>query len=228
MKQIGRVVQNPNSKACPRWLQNQPTSTGVCNVTSCHAKVHANTRLGTPSEIEQLLAVKVEAFTVLETTSTVGLRREHYNTIYRELHPKQPCGSCGALPGRGESTFSRKCPDPETINTHLNRISGENKIIKDETRICLPCYKYCISIIHNKEDPQADVNITVYDIIKELDMKIQEYHTAPAETKSKYDLLELASTSCSKNLAIHLANDQAVLLSTVHNDFVHEVEHTSI
>ena len=74
MKQIGRFIQNPNSNACPRWLQNQPTSTGVCNITSCHAKVHANTRLGTPSEIEQLLAVKVEAFTVLEITSiSVGL-----------------------------------------------------------------------------------------------------------------------------------------------------------
>ena len=114
------------------------------------------------------------------------------------------------------------------ISTHLNRISGEHKIITDETRICLPFYKYCSSIIHNKEDPQADVNITVYDIIKVLDMKIQECHTAPAETKSTYDLLELASTSCSKNLAIHLANDQAVLLSTVHNDFIHEVECTSI
>ena len=100
-------VQNPNSKARPRWLQNQPTSTGVYNITSCHAKVHANTRLGTPSEVEQLLAVKVEAFTVLKTTSiSVGLCREHYNALYRELHPKQLCGSCGALPGSGESTFS--------------------------------------------------------------------------------------------------------------------------
>jgi hypothetical protein len=85
-----------------------------CNITSCHGEIHSNTRLATPSEIEQLLAVKIEAFTVLESSSiSVGLCRDHYNALYRELHPKEPCGSCGALPGRGESAFTRKCSDPE-------------------------------------------------------------------------------------------------------------------
>ena len=48
-------------------------------VTSCHGEIHSNTRLATPSEIEELLAVKIEAFTVLESTSiSMGLCRDHY------------------------------------------------------------------------------------------------------------------------------------------------------
>ena len=62
MKQIARFIQNPNLKACPRWVQKQPNKAGVCNIASCHEQIHSNTRLATPSEIEQLLAVKMEAF----------------------------------------------------------------------------------------------------------------------------------------------------------------------
>ena len=230
IKQIARFIQNPNLKACPRWVQKQPNKAGVCNITSCHEQIHSNTRLATPSEIEQLLAVKMEAFTVLESTSiSVGLCRDHYNALYRELHPKEPCGSCGALPGRGESAFTRKCSDPEVISAHLNRISNEHKMLTAETRLCLPCYKHCNNIIHNiKKYPQPVINIMVHDIINSLDTKIHKYLIIPPETRSKQDYFELASTRCAKILADCLANNEAVLLSTVYDDFVHDVESNGI
>ena len=68
---------------------------------------------------------------VLQSPSTsVGLRRDHYNALYRELNPKQPCGvmlphACGILTGRRESTLSWKLSSPETISAHLNHISSE-------------------------------------------------------------------------------------------------------
>ena len=60
-------------------------------------------------------------------------------------------------------------------------------------------------------------------------MKIHKYLIIPPETRSKQDYSEFASPRCAKNLAADcLANNEAVLLSLVYDDFVHDVESNGI
>ena len=77
----------------------------------------------------------------------------------------------------------------------------------------MPSMLHCNNIIHNlMQHPQPDASITVGDI------KILDENTN-GEVKTV-----LFWAHCAKHLASCLANDQAVLLSTVYDDFVHEVE----
>ena len=53
---------------------------------------------------------------------------------------------------------------------------------------------------------------------------MRKFNTIPMEMSSKQEFLELTSISCAKTLPNYLTEDQAVLLSTVYDNLVHEIE----
>ena len=142
--QVDHNIGNP--RFIPRWIPRlKREKSGKCSVETCKQPLHCNTNLVTPSELEQLLGVKVVCFTVTDKETAISLCREHYTSMYTHIHIKQTCASCGEKAKRGE-TINRKCPDVAVVNAHLNYITNEAQVMTRDSCVCHTCYKYFHSI----------------------------------------------------------------------------------
>ena len=80
-------------------MKCQPTfnSSKKCQIETCVKAWHSNSYLASVSEAEQMLEERIVAFQVStsNTTSSIGLYRDHYNALYTKVRPSQLCASCG-------------------------------------------------------------------------------------------------------------------------------------
>lgn len=222
MKQIKKNSKTADENFRPRWLPKLfPTRTPCC-IKNCGGVAFSATNLMTPDELEQELEVTVVAFVVDECETQLSLCRRHYNEMYRKFKvTAKPCDSCDAKPRKGEH-FTRHCPDPQTINSHFQTITGDQKSLSHESNICLPCYKYFKSIAKGaaaEDDSSLDC---AYSKIANRKLLL----TSEVVSMTMNEYFELSACLVAEKLADAFRNDEARLLPSVHRHFIDTV-HTN-
>ena len=135
----------------------------------------------------------------------------HYKVVYNVWTGSQSaCSSCGRRPKRHER-FTRKCPNPELISRILNL---ETVIASN---ICKSCYDFHNQLLHQTsvESVQEDLELRIGDIKTDI-MKLE----CAKQDFDEQMHTELAINKAAISVASEIVCQKAVLLSTVHNQFI--------
>ena len=124
--------------------------------------------------------------------------------LYHYFSPTQTnCVSCSVSLKR---INSRYCPNPSEIEQHLCDKTGFDGHIKDTDKVCMSCYKFHLSILHQQKVTSTD---------KDLAMLIDSINTN--EDKESVD--SVVNNAVIKTVGQRLLRNEVILLSTAHNLF---------
>ena len=118
--------------------------TPLCSVQSCSSKTICSTKLITNAELASTFNMAIEP----QEGASVGLCKQHYQKMYKFLHQRVPCKSCGAMPNDTEH-FPYHCPHPVIINRYLED-KGDTSALDPTHWICGAYYKFFCAIVKKK------------------------------------------------------------------------------
>ena len=214
VKQIKRNAACNNTSFHPRWRPKPTMKTPICTVENCTKTVYRNTNLAATDEVELLLGQRVTAQP--EGELSLGLCQEHYQKLYAQLHPPVVCDSCGARAKMGEE-FTRHCPAPESINSHMESVISEPCHLSHASIICYTCYKYFNGVL--KEQQEVEV-LNIEKAIERISGKMRSVHSL----KQPGEYYELVLCKAALKLAEAMKNDEVVLLPAIYREFRDEVK----
>ena len=129
---------------------------GECVIHECKAKVFASSK---PISMEifrsALAATGLNAADNI-INNPIPLCKHHYFMLYHYSSPTQTnCVSCNVSIKR---INARSCPNPFEIE-HLRDKTGCDGNSKDTDKVCMSCYKFHLSILHQQKVTSTDKNI---------------------------------------------------------------------
>ena len=146
------------------------------------------------------------------------LCKQHYHQVYNLLQPTQTnCLNCG-MSLRHASPSPRPCPNPVMIEKYLQDNTGFEGNVRAQDKVCFPCYKSFLVILLEHKPTSTD---------DDLQMLISTYSQQIPTTDditTVNDVLDVAMIKTTVFIGEQLLSNHAILLPTVHDFFMSDIE----
>ena len=207
---VTRVLANP--AYVPRWRKSKGQSNNShCYVRNCENLTFTHSTLGSAEELKCAFESKgIEINTECIPTPT-PLCKYHYYAVYNIQQPRyKHCVTCGTRLGKENH---RPCPQPQTIQLHLQEQTGFEGEILGSDRVCMTCYRSHLVILKGSHHISND---------EELKALVKTFTQQPPSIEcivSNEDIIAAAMNKTLITVGKMLLENQALLLPTIHSTF---------
>ncbi len=201
-KDITRVLVDSNH--VPRW--SKTCHKRECCIKECKNIVFVSLHKTTTEDLDKVL----QALALESSISTLPmpLCKQHYHTVYNQLHPTQThCSTCKVSL---RHSSPKPCPQPSTIENYLKTNTGFQGCIAENDMVCYTCYRSHLFILRQCKTVSTDRDLR--ECISMIDKKKHTIHSIK-------DLIEASMDRVIAAVGRELLERNALLLPDVYDWF---------